>query len=78
MNLNIIKLALQLQEESKKYSTQGFEFNLDKDSHRFFAQALTELVVNESCKILSNWKNEPFPFDENLAVSLIKEHFGVK
>jgi hypothetical protein len=23
------------------------------------------------------WKREPFPFDEDVAVRLLKEHFGV-
>jgi hypothetical protein len=42
------------------------------------ANKLAELIVAEACQVLSNWKGEPFPFDEDLAVSLIKEHFGVK
>lgn len=41
-------------------------------------QKLVELVVLECCDVLLKWKNEPFPFDEDLAVSLLKEHFGVK
>ncbi len=46
------------------------------------ANRLAELIVADACQVLSNWKGEPFlghgPFDEDLAVSLIKEHFGVK
>jgi len=37
-----------------------------------------ELVVQECADVLLKWKGEPFPFDEDLAASLIKEHFGVK
>ncbi len=41
------------------------------------AHKLAELLLNESCKVLQGWKGEPFPFDEDLAVSLLREHFGV-
>jgi hypothetical protein len=37
-----------------------------------------ESIVKECAEVLLRWKGEPFPFDEDLAVSLIKEHFGVK
>ena len=37
-----------------------------------------ELIVQECADVLLKWKNEPFPFDEDLAASLIKEHFGVE
>lgn len=37
-----------------------------------------ELIVGECVEVLLKWKGEPFPFDEDLAASLIKEHFGVK
>lgn len=35
-------------------------------------------VVGECSKVILEWEKEPFPFDEKLAVSLIKEHFGVE
>lgn len=41
-------------------------------------ECLTELVVKECCDVLLKWEVEPFPFDEKLAVSIIKEHFEVK
>jgi len=41
-------------------------------------QKFAELIVRECAHVLLQWKNEPFPFDEDVAVSLIKEHFGVK
>ena len=37
-----------------------------------------ELIVQDCCDTIREWKNEPFPFDEDVAVSIIKEHFGVK
>jgi hypothetical protein len=41
-------------------------------------QQFGELIVQECVEVLLKWKGEPFPFDENLAASLIKEHFGIK
>jgi len=38
----------------------------------------TELVVNELASVLLEWRQEPFPFDEEVAASLIKEHFDIK
>ena len=37
-----------------------------------------ELIIAECATELLKWKDEPFPFDEDLAVRLIKDHFGVK
>jgi hypothetical protein len=48
------------------------------DWHTQFNQKFAELIVKECAEVLLKWKNEPFPFDEDMAVSLIKEHFGVK
>jgi hypothetical protein len=38
----------------------------------------TELLIKECSGVLLKWKNEPFPFDEDVAASLIKEHFDIK
>lgn len=35
-------------------------------------------IVQECSKVILDWKQEPFPFDEKLAVSLIKEHFEME
>ena len=43
-----------------------------------FCKKFAELIVQECAGVLLKWKGEPFPFDEDLAASLIKEHFGVK
>ena len=37
-----------------------------------------ELIVKDCCDVLIKWKHEPFPFDESVAVSLIREHFVVE
>jgi hypothetical protein len=37
-----------------------------------------ELILKECCEILLKWKSEPFPFDEDTAVSLLKEYFNIK
>jgi hypothetical protein len=37
-----------------------------------------ESIVKDCCDVLIKWKHEPFPFDESVAVSLIREHFGVE
>ena len=41
-------------------------------------ERFAEKIVQECADVLLKWKQEPFPFDEDLAVSLIKEHFGVE
>ncbi len=42
------------------------------------AHRLIELVIQDCEKVIKAWKDEPFPFDEDLAVRLIKDQFGVK
>ena len=41
-------------------------------------EKFAELIVRECAEVLLKWKGEPFPFDEDLAANLIKEHFGVE
>ena len=48
------------------------------DWHTQFNQKFAELIVLECATELLKWKDEPFPFDEHLAVRLIKDLFGVK
>ena len=38
---------------------------------------LTELIIKECSDVILKWKKEPFPFDEDTAVSIIHEHFGI-
>jgi hypothetical protein len=44
----------------------------------FDKEKFAELIIRECATELLKWKDEPFPFDEDLAVRLIKDHFGVK
>ena len=44
----------------------------------FDKEKFTELIVKECVEVLLKWKGEPFPLDEDLAASLIKEHFNLK
>ena len=39
---------------------------------------LTELIIKECSDVILKWKKEPFPFDEDTAVSIIHEHFGIE
>jgi L-2-hydroxyglutarate oxidase LhgO len=41
-------------------------------------ERFAELIVEECAEVILKWKVEPFSFDEDLAVRLIKEHFGVE
>jgi hypothetical protein len=37
-----------------------------------------ELIIKECAEVILKWKKEPFPFDEDTAVSIIHEHFGIE
>jgi len=70
MNERIIKLYEQAQDEV-----------VDSDCADYYERIqlkFAELIVRECAEVLQKWKGEPFPFDEDLAASLIKEHFGVE
>jgi hypothetical protein len=51
---------------------------LNSEEIKKLQEYLAQLIIQESCQVLLNWKDEPFPFDENLAVRLLKEHFEVE
>lgn len=42
------------------------------------AHKLTDLIIDDACRALLEWKKEPFPFDESTAIWILKKHFGVK
>jgi hypothetical protein len=50
---------------------------LDHDKLNRYTEHLTKLIIEECCCIISEWKTEPFPFDEDVAVDLLRKHFGV-
>lgn len=58
-------------------TAQGCWDELDSYTKEAIIQ-LAHLIIKESCQAIENWKGEPFPFDENLAISLIKEHFNIR
>jgi hypothetical protein len=64
----------QLEELKKKIKTDTSGKWVQIEELDLFA----ELIVKECEEVLLKWKVESFPFDEDLAVSLIKEHFGVR
>jgi hypothetical protein len=63
MNKNLLTICEKLVEESKLYCVPGEEFNLEKDSHRFFAEFLCEYIVKEccSCSICDSFSEECSP-----------------
>jgi hypothetical protein len=46
--------------------------------YNYFDRRYAELILEECARVITAWKGEPFPFSEDLAVRLIKTHFGVK
>ncbi len=60
----------------EKFAAQSL---VEHDGELIFSkEKFAELIVRECADVLLAWKDEPFPFDEDLAARLIKEHFGVK
>jgi hypothetical protein len=71
MNKRIQELAEQATTYIDPSANDGVCWHFDKEK-------FAELIVQESIKQLLEWKNEPFPFDENTAAWILKEHFGIK
>jgi hypothetical protein len=46
-------------------------------SKKILFEKLTELIIQDCCQAIMEWKKEPFPFDEDLAVELIYKNFGM-
>jgi hypothetical protein len=72
MNERIKELAIEAGIISAEYN--GFDPTGLTTSQRKFA----ELIIQECSKVIETWKKEPFPFDEDTAVSIIHEHFGIE
>ena len=77
MNEKIKLLARQAQQELQARPQTVISIPMVVTQEEF-NKKFAELIIQDACTVLQNWKKEPFPFDEDLAVSLIKEHFGVK
>ncbi len=56
---------------------ETYTFLNDKQLNSY-TEHLTKLIIEECCGIISEWKTEPFPFDEDVAVDLLRKHFGVE
>jgi len=56
------------------------EYGADNGFDRvaFDKEKFTELIIKECSKVIEQWKKEPFPFDEDLAVELIHQNFGLE
>lgn len=76
MNERIFELSIQAKREFDEQVAECEQ--LGTQIEWVTEERLVELVVQECAEVLLKWKNEPFPFDEELAASLIKEHFGLK
>ncbi len=79
MNERIKELA----EQAKKYALDDMMKIADKEEalkvySNSYDIKFTELIIKECANTIENWKKEPFPFDEDLAVKLIYEHFGLE
>lgn len=72
MNERIKELAIEAGIISAEYN--GFDPTGLTTSQRKFA----ELIIKECSDVILQWKKEPFPFDEDTAVSIIHEHFGIE
>jgi hypothetical protein len=51
---------------------------LDHDKLNRYTEQLTVLIIEECCSIIIEQKTEPSLFDKEVAVDLLREHFGVE
>lgn len=73
MNPRIRELALQAGFQYISDEGIGWAGNYNASLPKF-----AELIVRDSCRILKLAKTEPFPFDEDYACRLLKQHFGMQ
>jgi hypothetical protein len=50
----------------------------EDNSTQIDVNKFAELLIQDCCKVIQEWKKEPFPFDEDLAVELIHQNFGLE
>ena len=63
-----------MNERIEELAEQCYEDNSTQiDVYKF-----AELIIKECSEVILKWKKEPFPFDEDTAVSIIHEHFGIE
>lgn len=73
MNERIKELA-----EHANYLATEKEFPYDGDWFYLYNKKFAELLIQDCCQVIQEWKKEPFPFDEDLAVELIHQNFGLE
>ena len=49
----------------------------EDNSTQIDVNKFAELLIQDCCQAIQEWKKEPFPFDEDLAVELIYKNFGM-
>jgi hypothetical protein len=49
----------------------------EDNSTQIDVNKFAELIIQDCCQAIQEWKKEPFPFDEDLAVELIYKNFGM-
>ena len=54
MNERLLNICKKLEAESKSYCVDGTEFDLQKDSHKFFAEFFYEEILNECVSVIMN------------------------
>lgn len=75
MNERIKELSEQADNYADEKTQMPGEYH--PDWHDIRDIKFTELVIQECSKVILEWKKEPFPFDEETAVSIIHEHFDI-
>jgi hypothetical protein len=45
---------------------------------QFDEEKFAELIIQESTRIIDECRHDPFPFDEDYVILLLKTHFGVE
>jgi hypothetical protein len=73
MNNRILELA-----EHANYLATEKEFPYDEDWFYLYNKKFAELLIQDCCQVIQEWKKEPFPFDEDLAVELIHQNFELE
>jgi hypothetical protein len=73
MNERIKELA-----EHANYLATEKEFPYDEDWFYLYNKKFAELLIQDCCQVIQEWKKEPFPFDEDLAVELIHQNFELE
>lgn len=57
-------------------TAQGCWDEMDDYDHRAI-ERFARLIVDECANEILKWQHEPYPFDPEFAVKIIKQHFGI-